>query len=91
MLWHLLALFLCTCRSPPSCLWTLANVEAGAPALDAGMPGGKFWFLPAWEKDEDRIDLPLKQVLDWLLDLLEASSVLKLEGRLRDERQGLGG
>lgn len=83
VLWHLLAYSYVPAVARRLAFWTLANVEAGAPALDAGMPGGKFWFLPAWEKDEDRIDLPLKQVLDWLLDLLEASSVLKLEGRLR--------
>lgn len=86
VLWHLLAYSYVPAFARRLAFWTLANVEAGAPALDAGMPGGKFWFLPVWEKDETRIDLPLKQVLDWLLDLLDASSVRAMQGKVGNKQ-----
>lgn len=82
VLWHLLAYSYVPALARLLAFWTLANVEAGAPALDAGMPGGKFWFIPVWEKNENRIDLPLNQVLDWLLDLLGASSVRVMQGKV---------
>ncbi len=82
VLWHLLAYSYVPALARRLAFWTLTNVEAGVPALDAGMPGGKFWFIPVWEKDENRIDLPLNQVLDWLLDLLDASSVRAMQGKV---------
>ncbi len=40
--------------------------------MDRNMPGGRFWYLPeARERDgENRLYLPVAQVVDWLLDLL---------------------
>lgn len=53
--------------------------------LDTGMPGGRFWFLPA-EREGDgvrRLVMPVAQVVDWLRDLLGAS--------MEQARVGLGG
>jgi len=45
------------------------NVE---DALDKGMPGGRFWYLPELRKVDGKTSLylPVVQVVDWLLDLL---------------------
>ncbi|MDP1984486.1 MAG: hypothetical protein Q8K23_18215, partial [Sulfuritalea sp.] len=87
VLWHLLAYSYVPALARHLAFWTLANAEAGVPALDAGMPGGKFWFLPVLERRESRIDLPLNQVLDWLLDLLDASSVRVMQGKVGNKHQ----
>lgn len=41
-------------------------------AIDAGMPGGRFWYLPESKPGhgEEPLDLPVIQVIDWLLDLV---------------------
>lgn len=41
-------------------------------ALDKGMPGGRFWYLPTpcVVKGKPNMLLPVAQVVDWLLDLL---------------------
>lgn len=40
-------------------------------AFDSGMPTGKFWFLPSLPNSADgKVSMPLKHVIDWLLDLL---------------------
>lgn len=41
-------------------------------AIDAGMPGGRFWYLPESKPghDGEPLDLPVTQVIDWLLDLV---------------------
>ena len=40
-------------------------------AFDSGMPTGKFWFLPSLpDSAEGKVSMPLKHVIDWLLDLL---------------------
>lgn len=41
-------------------------------ALDKGMPGGRFWYLPEPQKanGEASLYLPVAQVIDWLLDLV---------------------
>lgn len=87
VLWHLLAYSYVPALARHLAFWTLTNVEEGAPAVDVGMPGGKFWFLPVWEKGENRIDLPLDQVLDWLLDLLDATSVGVMQGKVGNKHQ----
>lgn len=45
-------------------------------ALDKGMPGGRFWYLPEQcEKNgKPSLNLPVAQVVDWLLDLLDVPS-----------------
>jgi hypothetical protein len=41
-------------------------------AMDKGMPGGRFWYLPELRDVDGKISiyLPVAQVVDWLLDLL---------------------
>lgn len=45
-------------------------------ALDRGMPGGRFWYLPEPQEVNEESDLymPVAQVVDWLLDLLGTST-----------------
>lgn len=59
--------------------WTLHE------RLDAGMPGGRFWYLPAerMRHGERRLVMPVAQVVDWLRDLLGAP--------MERARVGLGG
>lgn len=70
VLWHLLAYSYVPGAARRLAFWSLAG--ARQRPFDAGMPGGEFWFLPHWDVENDRIDLPLPQVIDWLLDLLDA-------------------
>ena len=44
------------------------NIEEN---VEAGMPGGKFWYLPTENLAESKLDMPITQVCDWLLDLLD--------------------
>lgn len=59
--------------------WTLHE------RLDKGMPGGRFWYLPAERKrdGECHLVMPVAQVVDWLRDLLGAP--------MERARVGLGG
>jgi hypothetical protein len=41
--------------------------------LDKGMPGGVFWFLP--RVVDGQVELPVKTVTNWLLDLLGMESI----------------
>jgi hypothetical protein len=41
-------------------------------ALDQGMPGGRFWFLPTIGAAGGPVEEPVPKVLDWLLDLYGA-------------------
>lgn len=72
VLWHLLAYVYVPRMARYLAFWTLNGVERDQP-IDAGMPGGKFWFLPDMST-VGRATLPMKHVLDWLLDLLGADS-----------------
>lgn len=51
-------------------------------ALDKGMPGGRFWYLPKPQEvnGEASLYLPVAQVSDWLSDLLGASQKDALKG-----------
>ncbi len=44
------------------------NIEE---SVESGMPGGKFWYLPTENIAENKLDMPITQVCDWLLDLLD--------------------
>ena len=72
VLWHLLAYVYVPRMARYLAFWTLDGLERDQP-IDAGMPGGKFWFLPDMST-VGRATLPMKHVLDWLLDLLGADS-----------------
>ena len=72
--WHLLTYSYVPAFARRLAFWSLAGIQRGQP-MDAGMPGGEFWFLPIWNQENDKITLPVPQVLDWLLDLLEPNSL----------------
>ena len=69
VLWHLLAYCYIPGFARVVANWSLPGDNQPQP-LDAGMPGGRFWFLPHWNRDTNALELPVPQVIDWLLDLL---------------------
>ena len=70
VLWSLLSHFYVPSLARRIGFWNLGQ------ALDKGMPGGRFWYLPELRDEEGQtsIHMPVAQVVDWLLDLLGASS-----------------
>lgn len=64
VLWHLLGYSYAPALGRRVAAW---NMEG---AFDRGMPGGRFWFLPNVDAATGSVQLPVPQVLDWLLDLL---------------------
>lgn len=70
VLWSLLSHFYIPSLARRIAFWNL-----GQP-MDKGMPGGRFWYLPELEEKDGQTSfhMPVAQVVDWLLDLLEASS-----------------
>lgn len=83
VLWHMLAYAYVPGMARRLAFWSLDGKERGVP-FDAGMPGGEFWFLPNWDSQRNELSLPMPQVIDWLLDLLDAPS-------LQEINTGLGG
>ena len=69
VLWHLLAYSYVPSLARRLAFWSLHGVERQQP-MDAGMPGGQFWFIPHWNQEKDRIEQPVPKVIGWLLDLL---------------------
>lgn len=69
VLWHLLAYSYVPALARHLAFWALDGARRGQP-VDAGMPGGKFWYLPDWDQRHNRIRLPVQQVMDWLFDLV---------------------
>ena len=69
VLWHSLAYSFVPCAARRVAFWSLPDRGLRQP-LDSGMPAGRFWFLPHWDREENLISLPVPQVIDWLLDLL---------------------
>ncbi len=78
VLWQLLACVHVPMWARNLAFWSLANVEHDLPPIDAGMPGGEFWFLPTGNAKTGEINLPVPKVLGWLLDLLDGPSVENL-------------
>lgn len=72
VLWHLLAYSYIPSLARLAANWSFPGNGQAQP-LDAGMPGGQFWFLPHWNRDANTLELPVPQVIDWLLDLLGCS------------------
>ena len=81
VLWHLLAYAYIPGLARHLAFWSLAGMQAQQP-FDAGMPGGEFWFLPHWDTQKNTLQLPVPQVIDWLLDLLDAPSLQGLNAEL---------
>ena len=81
LLWHFLAYACLPALARRLAFWDLAGQQRGIP-FDAGMPGGEFWFLPLWDRVNGTLTLPVAQVIDWLLDLLDAPSLERLKTEL---------
>ncbi|NMM38576.1 MAG: ankyrin repeat domain-containing protein [Glaciimonas sp.] len=67
VLWHLLGYSYVPALARRIAFWNLES------AFDKGMPGGKFWFLPHVNATSGKMELPVPQVIDWLIDLLGTS------------------
>jgi hypothetical protein len=76
VLWALLGHFYVPGLARGVGCWSLGQ------ALDKGMPGGRFWYLPEPQEvnGETSLYMPVAQVIDWLLDLLGASKKDALKG-----------
>lgn len=80
--WHYLARILVPALARHSVFWQIES------KMDAGMPGGKFWYLPFTDPSHDskEVQLPVQQVLNWLIDLIQQPNVdiaKKIEEDLR--------
>lgn len=66
ILWMLLGYFYMPGLARRAAFWNLEE------ALDKGMPGGRFWYLPEPREVNGKpsLYLPVAQVVDWLLDLM---------------------
>lgn len=66
VLWMLLGYVYMPALARHAAFWSLEE------ALDKGMPGGRFWYLPepCDVDSKQSLYLPVAQVVDWLLDLL---------------------
>lgn len=82
VLWHTLACIHVPVWARNIAFWSLHNVERDLPPIDAGMPGGEFWFLPTQNQKTSKLEMPLAKVLAWLLDLLEEPSLASGASRL---------
>lgn len=82
VLWHLLAYSYVPYFARRLAFWAIANTHHGMPAIDRGMPGGKFWFLPAIDYENQTIKMPVARVCEWLLDLLGDNSFYGFEVRV---------
>lgn len=79
VLWVLLGYFFTPGVARHTAFWNLHG------NLDRGMPRGSFWYLPEPRTTSDgtEIDLPVKQVIDWLADLAGGSIESLSEARIR--------
>ncbi|SDR91092.1 ankyrin repeat domain-containing protein [Pseudomonas oryzae] len=66
IIWMLLGYFYMPGLARRAAFWNLEE------AVDKGMPGGRFWYLPEPREVDGKpsLYLPVAQVVDWLLDLL---------------------
>lgn len=87
VLWHSLAYSFVPGIARRVAFWSLPDRGLRQP-LDSGMPGGRFWFLPHWDREENLISLPVPQVIDWLLDLLGQSIGKSVESLATEKGRG---
>lgn len=87
VLWHLLAYSYVPALARRLAFWVLNGARRGQP-VDTGMPGGKFWYLPEWDRERNRIHLPVQQVMDWLFDLVGDQGKERAFSGLARERDG---
>ncbi|WHR53210.1 ankyrin repeat domain-containing protein [Vibrio furnissii] len=71
IIWQYLARVLVPALARHTVFWQIAS------KMDEGMPGGRFWYLPAVDSpvEPTQLYLPVPQVLDWLIDLIQDSNV----------------
>ncbi|HIF9328911.1 TPA: ankyrin repeat domain-containing protein [Photobacterium damselae] len=67
IVWHYLARVIIPALARHSVFWQIES------KMDAGMPGGRFWYLPAVDStiEPKQLLLPIPQVLSWLIDLIQ--------------------
>lgn len=70
IVWQYLARVLIPALARHTVFWQIAS------KMDEGMPGGKFWYQPAFDSpvEPTQLQLPVPQVLDWLIDLIQDSN-----------------
>ncbi|OEE36951.1 ankryin [Vibrio genomosp. F10 str. ZF-129] len=71
IIWQYLARVLVPALARHTVFWQIES------KMDEGMPGGRFWYLPAVDSpvEPTQLYLPVPQVLDWLIDLIQDSNV----------------
>lgn len=75
VVWHMLAYVYVPVLARRLAFWVIHNLEHQLPSIDTGMSGGSFWFLPAVNQEAGTIEMPIKQVLNWLIDISGESSI----------------
>ncbi|WP_248380999.1 ankyrin repeat domain-containing protein [Vibrio cholerae] len=80
IIWQYLARVLVPALARHTVFWQIAS------KMDEGMPGGRFWYLPAVNSpvEPTQLYLPVSQVLDWLIDLIQDSNA-NIASNLEDD------
>ncbi|HDY7840646.1 TPA: ankyrin repeat domain-containing protein [Vibrio vulnificus] len=80
IIWQYLARVLVPALARHTVFWQIAS------KMDEGMPGGRFWYLPAVNSplEPTQLYLPVPQVLDWLIDLIQDSNA-NIASNLEDD------
>lgn len=70
IVWQYLARVLVPALARHTVFWQIES------KIDEGMPGGRFWYLPAFDSpiEPTQLLLPVPQVLHWLIDLIQESN-----------------
>ncbi|TOF61719.1 ankryin, partial [Vibrio parahaemolyticus] len=70
VVWQYLARVLVPALARHTVFWQIES------KIDEGMPGGRFWYLPAFDSpiEPTQLLLPVPQVLHWLIDLIQESN-----------------
>lgn len=82
VVWQYLARILVPLLARHSVFWQMDS------KMDEGMPGGRFWYIPSFDSPSEptQLHLPIPQVLDWLIDLIQDSNATIAKGLERDLR-----
>lgn len=82
VVWQYLARILVPLLARHSVFWQMDS------KMDEGMPGGRFWYLPSFDSpyEPTQLHLPIPQVLNWLIDLIQDSNANIAKGLERDLR-----
>jgi hypothetical protein len=82
VVWQYLARIIVPLLARHSVFWQMDS------KMDEGMPGGRFWYLPSFDSPHEptQLHLPIPQVLNWLIDLIQDSNANIAKGIERDLR-----